>query len=89
MNEETLIERLRKRAEIRRQIPTRKSVQNNESDRIADLLEEASTMLQEIKNLCNASNSEILLSCGEMSAQELRTLKSYLSMINRKLDKGE
>jgi hypothetical protein len=39
--EETLVTRLRKRAEIRRQIPTRKSVQNREPDRIADLLEEA------------------------------------------------
>ncbi len=36
-----LIYRLRKRAEIRRNIPHRKSVQNNEPDRIADLLEEA------------------------------------------------
>ena len=36
-----LVFRLRKRAEIRRQIPSRKSVQNNEPDRIADLLDEA------------------------------------------------
>lgn len=42
-----LIERLRKRAEIRRQIPNRKSVQNNEADRIADLLEEAANELEE------------------------------------------
>ena len=41
MNENDLVYRLLKRAEIRRQIPTRKSVQNNEADRIADLLEEA------------------------------------------------
>lgn len=40
-----LIDRLRIRAEIRRQIPTRKSVQNNEPDRIADLLEEAARVL--------------------------------------------
>lgn len=38
---EDLVERLRKRAEIRRQIPTRKSVQEGMPDRIADLLEEA------------------------------------------------
>jgi hypothetical protein len=42
-----LIDRLRKRAEIRRQIPSRKSVQNNEPDRIADLLEEAANELTE------------------------------------------
>jgi chorismate mutase len=41
-----LVERLRKRAEIRRQIPSRKSVQNNEPDRIADLLEEAADALE-------------------------------------------
>ena len=40
MTEQDLVYRLRKRAEIRRNISTRKSVQNNEPDRIADLLEE-------------------------------------------------
>lgn len=46
--EEDLVYRLRKRAEIRRSISTRKSVQNNEPDRISDLLEEAA---KEIENL--------------------------------------
>jgi len=41
-----LIERLRKRAEIRRQIPGRKSVEEGKSDRIADLLEEAADHLE-------------------------------------------
>jgi hypothetical protein len=40
-NEEDLVYRLLKRAEIRRNIPTRKSVQEGKPDRIADLLEEA------------------------------------------------
>lgn len=40
-----LIHRLRKRAEIRRQISTRKSVQENKPDRIADLLDEAADAL--------------------------------------------
>jgi len=48
MNKEDLVYRLRKRAEIRRQIPTRKSVQEGATDRIADLLEEAA---DEIENL--------------------------------------
>ena len=39
--EDDLVYRLRKREEIRRQIPTRKSVQDNQPDRISDLLEEA------------------------------------------------
>lgn len=42
---EDLIERLEKRAEIRRHIPTRKSVQEGKPDRIADLLEEAAKAL--------------------------------------------
>ena len=41
-----LVYRLRKRAEIRRQIPTRKSVQNGETDRLADLLDEAASALE-------------------------------------------
>jgi hypothetical protein len=45
-----LVERLRKRAEIRRQIPSRKSVQNNEPDRIADLLEEAANEIERMRN---------------------------------------
>ena len=39
--EQSLVFRLRKRAEIRRQIKDRKSVQEGAPDRIADLLDEA------------------------------------------------
>jgi phage host-nuclease inhibitor protein Gam len=46
---EDLVQRLRKRAEIRRQITTRKSVQNNEPDRISDLLEEAAIQIEALK----------------------------------------
>ena len=48
MDGDDLVERLEKRAEIRRQISTRKSVQEGKPDRIADLLEEAA---KEIKKL--------------------------------------
>jgi hypothetical protein len=44
-----LIYRLRKRADIRRQIPSRKSVQNNEPDRIADLLDEAADAIDKLE----------------------------------------
>lgn len=47
-NEDDIVYRLEKRAEIRRQIATRKSVQEGQPDRIADLLEEAA---REIRNL--------------------------------------
>lgn len=46
---EDLVYRLRKRAEIRRQIPTRKSVQEGKNDRIADLLEEAAVEIERLR----------------------------------------
>jgi hypothetical protein len=45
-----LVYRLRKRAEIRRQISTRKSVQEGKPDRIADLLEEAADAFDSSKD---------------------------------------
>lgn len=45
-NEQSLVFRLRKRAEIRRQIKDRKSVQEGKADRIADLLEEAADEIE-------------------------------------------
>jgi hypothetical protein len=50
ISEQSLIFRLRKRAEIRRSIPSRKSVQDGEPDRIADLLEEAAERLSYFEN---------------------------------------
>ena len=49
MTTEDLVLRLRKRAEIRRQIPTRKSVQEGKPDRIADILEEAATEVEQLR----------------------------------------
>ena len=46
---ESLVYRLRKRAEIRRQIQDRKSVQEGLPDRIADLLEEAASRIEELE----------------------------------------
>lgn len=54
LTEESLVYRLRKRAEIRRQIADRKSVQEGKPDRIADLLEEAA---DEIERLLKQLNS--------------------------------
>ena len=47
--EEGLVYRLRKRAEIRRAISSRKSVQEGKRDRIADLLEEAAIEIQALE----------------------------------------
>jgi hypothetical protein len=51
MSSEDLVNRLHKRAEIRRQIPSRKSVQEGQPDRIADLLEEAAQEITELRTL--------------------------------------
>ena len=60
---EDLVYRLRKRAEIRRQITTRKSVQEGKNDRIADLLEESAneieTLRQTIASLVAARLDEL------------------------------
>ena len=49
VDESDLVYRLRKRAEIRRQITTRKSVQEGQPDRIADLLEEAANEIERLR----------------------------------------
>ena len=49
--EQSLVFRLRKRAEIRRQIKDRKSVQEGQPDRIADLLEEAANKIDQLTEL--------------------------------------
>jgi dephospho-CoA kinase len=49
MDNEDLITRLRKRAEIRRQIHSRKSVQEGKPDRIADLLDEAASKIENLE----------------------------------------
>lgn len=46
---QSLVFRLRKRAEIRRQAPNRRSVQNGEADRLADLLEEAAAVIEQLQ----------------------------------------
>jgi hypothetical protein len=50
VSEQSLVFRLRKRAEIRRQIQGRKSVEEGKPDRIADLLEEAANEIDKLKN---------------------------------------
>lgn len=47
--EQSLVFRLRKRAEIRRNIKDRKSVQEGAPDRIADLLEEAANEIEKLQ----------------------------------------
>lgn len=53
IDEQSLVYRLRKRAEIRRQIKDRKSVQEGRPDRIADLLEEAANEIETLQDRLN------------------------------------
>ena len=65
-----LVYRLRKRAEIRRQIDTRKSVQNNEPDRIADLLEEAAEVIEQLEKVKDL-HRDAHHKCVELSREAL------------------
>jgi hypothetical protein len=51
VSEQPLIYRLRKRAEIRRQIPGRLAVTENKPDKIADLLDEAAFEIEQLRRL--------------------------------------
>ena len=63
---ESLIYRLRKRAEIRRQIATRKSVQEGKPDRIAELLEEAAARIEQLE-----AQKPAWKSCGDFGQTPL------------------
>ena len=57
--QQSLIFRLRKRAEIRRQISSRKSVQEGKPDRMSDLLEEAANEIESLQSQVCAAESKI------------------------------
>lgn len=57
LSENDLIYRLRKRAEIRRQISIRKSVQEGKPDRLADLLDEAADEIEKLLQIHKTENS--------------------------------
>lgn len=57
IDEYDVVYRLLKRAEIRRQIPSRKSVQEGAADRLADLLEEAANEITELRIRINQANN--------------------------------
>ncbi len=59
--EQSLVFRLRKRSEIRRQIPGRKSVQEGANDRIADLLDEAAERIEYLERVVS-DTQDLLLS---------------------------
>lgn len=58
VSQQSLVFRLRKRAEIRRQIPGRKSVEEGTPDRIADLLEEAAYEIERLNEVIELYRDE-------------------------------
>ena len=81
--EQSLVFRLRKRAEIRRQIKDRKSVQEGAPDRIADLLEEAADELTELQAL-RYELMGVLADCGESAYDAVgeSTLKRVIDRLS-------
>lgn len=58
IDETDIVYRLKKRAEIRRQIPGRRSVIEGKPDRIADILEEAAQQIEELREKIRKQNEE-------------------------------
>lgn len=79
---EDLVYRLRKRAEIRRQIPTRKSVQDNQPDRLSDLLEEAANEIERLNNIsAGIDRNTIIVSEYDIGTEE--GLNKFIQSRNR------
>jgi hypothetical protein len=53
---DTLVQRLRIRAKIRREITTRRSVIEGKPDRIADILEEAADEIERLERLIDENS---------------------------------
>lgn len=66
-DENDLVYRLNKRAEIRRQIQTRKSVQEGKPDRLSDLLEEAAAEIVRLRKLEDNNDYQTNQSKGQKS----------------------
>jgi hypothetical protein len=58
VSQQSLVFRLRKRAEIRRQIPNRKSVEEGAPDKIANLLEEAAHEIERLNEVVEIYRDE-------------------------------
>lgn len=85
-DEQDIVFRLQKRAEIRRQIKTRKSVQENKPDRISDLLEEAAETIKSLRAIVNlGETSEPKLSLSDWTPVSKNFWQVVLSSIEDKL----
>lgn len=82
-NDSDLVFRLQERARIRRQILTRKSVQENKPDRIADLLEEAAKEIENAHVLLDKLG--ISRECNDGWVPLPWTLYARIELLNSKL----
>jgi hypothetical protein len=85
VEQQSLVFRLRRRADIRRNIKDRRSVQAGEPDRIADLLEEAADEIEALRKL----RYELMgvledLRVSEYDAVCESTLKSVIDRLEEK-----
>ena len=85
--EQDLIYRLRRRATIRRQIPDRKSVLAGEPDRIADLLEEAASVI-EVLTKNNVKDTELInaLRCYAEDLHSYGGFNGYSAVMSKAAD---
>jgi hypothetical protein len=83
VNNENLVHRLRKRAEIRRQISTRKSVQEGKPDRIADLLEEAANALEPVKGPPSVTEALMFIQSTVAAANEANHTCSWRALADQ------
>ena len=81
---ESLVYRLRKRAEIRRNATSRKSVHEGKPDRISDLLEEAANQIEghevSCKN-CEKLKDALISLIQESDVDKLRVMAEYCSEV--------
>ncbi len=84
IEEQTLVERLRIRASIRRNNTERKSVKEGKPDRISDLLEEAANRLESYEEHIALCESHI-----DYQNESIGNLVEYNKELERKLNELE
>ena len=89
VTEQSLVFRLRKRAEIRRQIPTRKSVEEGKPDRMADLLDEAAIEIERLMKFSDALELTIMDQEDEIISleNEISSLHQERIELHKELDR--
>ena len=80
--EQSLIERLRIRADIRRNAKGRKSVEEGMPDRIADLLEESVLEIERLERTREKLKDALISLVQESNVDNLKVMREYLEGIH-------